>query len=357
MGLFSDILKSDETLFKNPVALEFSFQPKLIKYREEKQHYIASCIKPLLQERDGRNLIITGKPGVGKTVCLKHVLGELEEEYSEEIFCIYVNCWKKDSPFKMVSEICEQVGYKWVHNKRIDELIKAAATIINKKSAVFVFDEIDKLQDHLVIYNLLEEIYKKSLILITNDDGFLSKLDQRVKSRLMPNTLKFEPYSLIQTSGILKQRVEWAFYEEVFNEEILELISKKTFENEDIRLGLFLLKESAEMAEGFAKRKVELDHVNQSLEKINEFKTKDLNYLDKKKQYLLELVKKNNGKTINEIFKIYQDEGGSQTYRTFHRKVKDLESKKLLQLKEEFRGSFGRVTIVEYDTNKKINEF
>src|SRR3989344_4461949 len=338
MGLFSDILKSDETLFKNPVALEFSFQPKLIKYREEKQHYIASCIKPLLQERDGRNLIITGKPGVGKTVCLKHVLGELEEEYSEDIFCIYVNCWKKDSPFKMVSDICEQVGYKWVHNKRIDELIKAAATIINKKSAVFVFDEIDKLQDHLVIYNLLEEIYKKSLILITNDDGFLSKLDQRVKSRLMPNTLKFEPYSLIQTSGILKQRVEWVFYEE-----ILELISKKTFENEDIRLGLFLLKESAEMAEGFAKRKVELDHVNQSLEK--------------KKQYLLELVKKNNGKTINEIFKIYQDEGGSQTYRTFHRKVKDLESKKLLQLKEEFRGSFGRVTIVEYDTNKKINEF
>src|SRR3989338_3239167 len=242
MGLFSDILKSDETLFKNPVALEFSFQPKLIKYREEKQHYIASCIKPLLQERDGRNLIITGKRGVGKTVCLKHVLGELEEEYSEEIFCIYVNCWKKDSPFKMVSEICEQVGYKWVHNKRIDELIKAAATIINKKSAVFVFDEIDKLQDHLVIYNLLEEIYKKSLILITNDDGFLSKLDQRVKSRLMPNTLKFEPYSLIQTSGILK--------------EILELISKKTFENEDIRLGLFLLKESAEMAEGFAKKPI-----------------------------------------------------------------------------------------------------
>ena len=70
MSLFKGMLGSEESLFLNPVALDYDFMPKLIPYREQEQKHIATCIKPLFQQRSGRNLIITGPPGIGKTVAV-----------------------------------------------------------------------------------------------------------------------------------------------------------------------------------------------------------------------------------------------------------------------------------------------
>ena len=152
--LFKDLLSSEESIFLNPQLLDFDYQPKLILYRESQQHQIASCIKPLLQRRNGTNLVIIGSPGIGKTVCLKHVLNELKEEYSNEIYCIYINCWKSNTPFKIAESICRQLDYKWTHNKNLDDLISEASSIINEKSAVFVLDEVDKLEDNYINYKL-----------------------------------------------------------------------------------------------------------------------------------------------------------------------------------------------------------
>ena len=80
MGMFKDMLSSDQTLFKNTIALDYDFIPKLIPYRENEQKSIAYCIKPLFQGINGRNVLIYGAPGIGKTVACKHVLNELEEE-------------------------------------------------------------------------------------------------------------------------------------------------------------------------------------------------------------------------------------------------------------------------------------
>jgi DNA polymerase III delta prime subunit len=94
MALFKDILRADETLFKNEYALDYEFIPKLLPYREEQQKYIAKVIAPLLQKRDGRNLFIYGSPGIGKTAAIKWVLRDLEEE-TTEVHQIYINCWQK----------------------------------------------------------------------------------------------------------------------------------------------------------------------------------------------------------------------------------------------------------------------
>ena len=90
MGLFKDILKDNETLFKNDLALDFSYQPKIIPYREAEQRKIAFCIKPLFENKSGKNAFIYGQPGVGKTVALKKILEELEGE-TDEIVPIYIN--------------------------------------------------------------------------------------------------------------------------------------------------------------------------------------------------------------------------------------------------------------------------
>lgn len=339
--LFNNILKSEESLFLNSQLLDTDYQPKLIPFRENQQHHIATCIKPLLQRRTGKNILIFGNPGVGKTVCLKHVLNELKEEYSDEVCCIYINCWKKDTPFKVIAEICEQLKYRWIHNKTFDDLMKSAAEIINEKSAVFVLDEIDKIQDQNIIYSLLEDIHRKCLILVTNEKELISKLDNRIRSRLLPDLLEFKSYSSPETESILKQRIEYAFISNSLQKEAFDLIVSKTFESGDLRMGLFLLKQAGENAENKSSRAISIEHVQEALSSLN---TKDL---DNKVDPLLDIIKENPGKTTNELFKIYGQKE-NKSYRTFQRKIRELEKEDKIRIKEENKGFNGRQTIIEF---------
>lgn len=339
--LFDRVLSSDESLFLNPQFLDYDYQPKLVPFRESQQHHIATCIKPLLQRRTGRNIIIHGKPGVGKTVCLKHVLQELKDDYGNEVHTLFVNCWKKDTSFKTISEICQQVNYKWTHNKKFDELIKEAAKIINEKAAVIVLDEVDKLQDQGILYSLLEDLHRICLILITNDQNFTIKLDNRIRSRLIPDLLEFKPYNQEQIKEILKQRIEYAFVPDVFEKDSFELIVKKTYEVEDIRSGLFLLKQSGENAENKSSKKITIEHVSLAIKNL-----KSTN-LDDNQDTLLDIIKENSGKPSTEIFKIYEEKEG-KTIRTFQRKVKELKDKKKITTKEE-QGDLGKQTTLNVE--------
>lgn len=357
MPLFKDILSSDESLFLNPQFLDLDFQPKLILYRDSQQHYIASCIKPLLQKRSGKNLLIIGKCGVGKTVCLRHVLKELNEDYGDDIFCLYINCWKKDTPFKIIVELAQQLGYSWIHNKSYDELTKTVIGLINEKSAVIVFDEIDKLQDQTIIYTLSEDIYRKEFILITNDEYFLATIDPRISSRLSLDKQEFKPYTASETEGILKERLQYAFPPNTFAKEAFVEIIKKTHEIGDIRAGLFLMKESGEIAETKSSRTITVQHSLEAIKKLVDFKTKNLDTLPDAEQDLLKLVKENSGKTIMELFKIYETLPDAKSYKTFSRRLRDLDKSKMIKLTELNMGSEGRTTKIEYITTKKLGDF
>ena len=83
--MFDDMLSSDESLFLDTVALDYDYVPKLIPHRENEQRYAATCMKPLFSKRNGKNLLIHGISGVGKTVACKHILQELEEQTDELI--------------------------------------------------------------------------------------------------------------------------------------------------------------------------------------------------------------------------------------------------------------------------------
>ena len=264
MGVFDNMLHSDETLFKNPDALDFAFVPKIVPYREEQQRRIAAVIQPLFQDRNGKNLVLYGQPGIGKTVACRKVLQELEEK-EDKIIPLYINCWKKNTSYKVLIEICALVGYRFTQNKKTDELFREVIKILNKNKVVFVFDEIDKAEDYDFLYTLLEEVYKKSIILITNFRKFLDEMDSRVKSRLVPEMVEFKPYNAEETKGILKQRVEYAFYPDVWDTDAFLAVVKKTASGEDVRTGMQLLKDSGDYAENRASKKITLEHANSSV--------------------------------------------------------------------------------------------
>ncbi len=338
MAFFKDMLSDRESLFVNETALDIDYVPPIIKYRENQQAYMADSIKPLLGKRNGKNLFITGQPGIGKTVAVRHVFSELSKE-TDDVIPIYINCWKKDTFYKVVLEICEQLGYRFVMNKKADELFREVAKMLNKKTAVFCLDEIDKLDDHQILYSIVEDIYKKSIFLITNDRGWFSTMDPRLRSRLVIEDMEFKPYNFDETRGILEQRREFAFVEGVWDDDAFEAVVEKTAELGDIRTGLFLLREAGCVAEHRSSKRITLSDAEQAISRLASFKPRKSDEMDANEKSIAKLVLDNPDKTTKELYGVYSKDKGI-SYRTFQKKVKGLANANLISITKTKTGSY-----------------
>ncbi|MBT5342740.1 AAA family ATPase [Candidatus Woesearchaeota archaeon] len=355
MSMFKEMLKSGETLFRDTVVLDYDFQPKIMKFREAEQKQFAIAIRPLLQGHNGRNLFVYGVPGVGKTTACKHVLRELEEE-TDEVASVYINCWKENTTFKIYSKICDDLGFKFLQNKKTSDLFTLIKEKLNKKSVVFVFDEIDKLEDTDFLYTILEDIYRKSIILLTNYRDSYSEMDERIRSRLNPEFLNFPAYNEAEIAGILKQRREYAFVQNCWDDEAFIEIVQKCTSVQDVRVGLYLMKEAGNLAEERSSRKITLPQVAEAIRKANEFHIKPKEGLDADLLLILNLVKEHSGNKIGDVYVAYGQKGGEMSYKSFQRRINKLTEGRFI-FTEKVTGLEGNTTILNYSSEKKLTEF
>lgn len=355
MSLFKDVLDQSKSLFKDEHALNYEFLPAKLPYRENEQQHLATCIKPLFNDRGGRNLLIHGPPGTGKTAGARYVLRDLEET-TDRVQPIFVNCWKHNTTFKILAAICDQIGYAFTHNKKTDELMRIIAHNLNKTRSVLVFDEIDKAEDTDFLYFLIEEIDKKVIFLITNFKQWLIELDERVKSRLTAELLEFPSYDEQEMLGILKRRLEYAFRDDVWEADALQSVARRAHKTGDIRVGLYLLKEAGMLAEEKFKDHIEAEDVKKAIEKLDEFTIKNPKELGSETKLILDLCREHPGAKIGDVFKAYQDAGGQSVYKTFQRKIRYLSENKFISSEKKTGGAEGTTTII-HPANKSLQEF
>ena len=355
MSLFKEMLKSGETLFRDTVVLDYDFQPKIVKFRENEQQRFAVAVRPLLQGNNGRNLFVYGVPGVGKTTACRQVLRELEDE-TDDIVPLYINCWKENTTFKIFYKICEYLGFKFLQNKKTSELFSLIKEKLNRKAVVFVFDEIDKLEDTDFLYTILEDIYRKSIFLLTNYRDSYSELDERIRSRLNPEFLSFRPYNETEIAEILQQRKEYAFVQSCWDEEAFKEISEKCTECKDVRVGLYLMKEAGNLAEEKSSRKITSLHVAEAIRKADEFCIKPVEGLDPDLLLILDLIKEHSGKKAGNLYEVYNLRGGELSYKSFYRKIIKLSEGRFITT-EKTSGAEGNATIINYSSEKKLTEF
>jgi archaeal cell division control protein 6 len=357
MSLFKNMLRSGESLFRDTIVLDYDFQPKILKYRESEQKRFAIAIRPLLDGHTGRNLFVDGVPGIGKTTACKNVLRELEEE-TDQIYTFYVNCWKENTTYKVFAKICDELGFKFIQSKKTSELFDLIKGKINKQgaSAVFVFDEIDKLEDTDFLYTVLEDIYRKTIILITNYRDTFSTLDERIRSRLSPEFVTFRAYKESEIKGILLERQKYAFVQSCWDDDAFSDLSEKCTETGDVRIGLYLMRESGNIAEEKASRKITQIHVAQAIRKVDEFYIKPKEALGAEMLELLELIKSNSGKKIGELYQMFCDKGREMSYKSFQRRVAKLSEGKYINA-EKKQDKQGNTTLLHFNTVKKLSEF
>jgi len=355
MAIFKDLLYSGETLFRDTVVLDYDFQPKLLPFREQEQARFAVVIRPLLQGHNGRNLFVYGPPGIGKTTACKHVLRELEEE-TGEVTPLYINCWKENTTFKIFYKLCEELGHKFIQNRKSSELLALIKGTLNKKGSVLVFDEVDKVEDTDFLYALLEDIYRKSIILITNYRDSYGDMDERIRSRFSPEFLCFRAYNEQEIAGILRQRRDYAFVQNGWDEEAFKEIVEKCCEVQDVRIGLYLMREAGNIAEEKGARKVGLMHVAEAVKKVQDFHIKPREGLEPELQQILELVRNNNGQKIGDLYATYADQGGEMSYKSFQRRIVKLEEGRFISTEKTLTRDGGS-TIVNYAGDKQLTEF
>jgi len=255
-------LGEEESIFSNPDSLEPEFIPPLLPYRENEIIEIAETLKALISGGAKRNLLLTGKAGIGKTHAVKKVLEEFREEENTLIF--YVNCWTHPTAKEVFEEMASQIKLPKSPESTPSSLLSRIAARAEDRKIAICFDEIDKATEFGFLYSVLEKILSKEVILIANKKGFLAKLDERVRSRLLPKEIDFREYSLDEISGILKERRKFAFYESTWTHNAIEKLDSLVFSRRDIRFGLRLMRLAGEKAEKKASRTVQLDHVEEA---------------------------------------------------------------------------------------------
>jgi archaeal cell division control protein 6 len=204
---------------------------------------------------------------------------------------------------------------------------------------------------------IIEEILKCSIIMVTNFKEWLIDLDQRIKSRITADMLEFEKYRAVEIEGILKERVKYAFFQGVWEDDAFDLCVEKAYELGDVRQGIYLLRESASIAEDHSSRKITLEHSQKAIQKLDEFSVKKSTDLGEDSKLILDIIKKESEAKIGDIYKIYREKGGVHTSKTLQRKVEKLEKAKFITTKKTGGGVHGNTTIVSFKKNKSLSEF
>lgn len=344
MGIFD--IKNSKCIIKNGEVLSFDYVPKLLPYRENQIKEIANAIKPMLNMGAGSNLFIYGAPGIGKTVCVKWVLKELSET-TDEIFPIYVNCWNLKTKYFIFSEIASQLKIAFTAGKSAERILRQIIYKLKGKRAVFVFDEIDKIENPDFLYQIVSNFPEDSIQLISNNLELI-KIDPRIRSRLMLKFLEFKPYTLHEIYGILKERVKLALKKDALPPPLLRQISNVAFRKKDVRVGLFLLRESAKLAEEDGKNKINEEHVKKAIKSVTNKKLEEEN-LSKEEMIILNVIKKNAGEISGKLFDIYVKNGGKLSYKSFKRYIKNMEKIGIIKLEPTGGGFKGRSTKIYYN--------
>jgi cell division control protein 6 len=303
-GLFSTLLGSKQ-IFKNREYLRPSYTPEELPHRDEQIRQLARILAAPLRGETPSNVFIYGKPGTGKTACVKYVAKELEQVSASapvKVGVVYLNCEVVNTQYRILATLSD-VFLEKLRGWRGDEFLRSVelprrvpmtgwptdevyrslfrALDEERQLAVIVLDEVDKLVQRSgdeVLYNLTRmnsdlRRSKVAVVGISNDTNFMEYLDPRVRSSLSEEELVFPPYNALQLTDILEKRARISFMDGVLGKGVIQLCAAHAArEHGDARRALDLLRVSGEICESEGAELVTVEHVRRAHEKIEQDK-------------------------------------------------------------------------------------
>ncbi len=226
------------------------------------------------------HVLVHGRPGTGKTDAIKSVFNNLKKE-TDALFC-YVNCFNKNTKVGILHSIVMDFFREKRPTRRMpsrrgiayDEIVESLQKELEKTNTkvVVCLDEVDKLKENEVIYDLLRARLNNctlQIIAVSNDPLVFMDLDPRISSRLYPlKEIFFRPYNLEEMRDILEAKVQEAFHEGAIEKEVVEYLASFTVEKKgDVRIARETLRRAGELVRESGSRKIEIQHIEKILNK------------------------------------------------------------------------------------------
>jgi archaeal cell division control protein 6 len=323
-----DAAESGKSIIKNRNILHFTYIPNIIQHRNSEQEQVTQSLLPILKQSRPSNLLVYGKPGIGKTLVVKKVINKIKDRVEKSNFpikLVYSNSKEETTLYGLLVSFGRQIGLTDKElpgtGLAISEVFKRILTSIDesKTNVIFVIDEIDYLAQLVsktgkdILYQLTranERLMQGSLTLlgISNDLTFKEKLDPRVISSLGEEEIIFTNYDRDQIYKILEERVQEAFIPDSVEESTLNLCAAlAAAEHGDARRAIDLIRVAGEIAERQQSNKVTTEHVREASLKIEENKEEiSLKSYPLHEKLVILAIMKAGGSSTGEIYSSYK---------------------------------------------------
>ena len=270
------------TIFKNEGALLPDYVPMNLIHREEQLKALSRIFRLMIDSPGmaSQKAILIGDVGVGKTVVAKRfgfTLEFLAKERKINLKYIHINCYKDRTLFLIMKKIIQTImpGFP-DRGFSAQELFHVIWKYLEEEDGylLLTLDEMDfltRIEGEAPIYFLsrlgdeyLKRKQRLSLILIARRFEALGDLDERTKSTLLHNIIKFERYNSNQLYDIIKMRSNEALKDGVVNEEVLRMIAEIAAPRGDARYALELLWRAGKYADAEGLNKILPEHVRKA---------------------------------------------------------------------------------------------